>query len=108
MEYIVHRIKLRPGVDPQHFEDWVRETDYATCPALPSVVTFSVQRASRDPEAPFHYFEIVGVTGRDAFERDMKLDAFHGLEEAFGAMAVVVDETVGERIGAGYRKSASW
>ncbi|MEV0528251.1 RedY protein [Streptomyces sp. NPDC050439] len=107
MEYIVHRIKLRPGVDPKRFEDWVRETDYATCPELPSVVTFSVQRASDDPEAPFNYFEIIGVTGRDAFDRDMKLDAFHGLEEAFAEMADVVDETAGERIGAGYSKPVS-
>lgn len=108
MEYIVHRIKLRPAVDPQRFERWVSEVDYVTCPALPSVVSFSVQRASSDPEAPFHYFEVIGVTDRDAFDRDMKLDAFHELEQAFDTMALVVDETAGERIGAGYSKSSIW
>lgn len=108
MEYLVHRIKLHPGTDPQRFETWVRDVDYATCADLPSVVTFSVQRASTDAEAPFHYFEIIGVTGRDAFETDMKLDAFHKLEEVFDTMAVVVDETAGERVGAGYSKSSSW
>ncbi|KUL55610.1 RedY protein [Streptomyces sp. NRRL S-1521] len=108
MEYIVHRIKLRPGVDPQRFESWVRDVDYATCAVLPSVVTFSVQRASTDPEAPFHYFEIIGVRDRDAFARDMKLDAFQGLEEVFGTMAVVVDEIAGTRVGPGYSQRSSW
>ena len=108
MEYIVHRIKLHPGTDPQRFEDWVRDVDYVTCAELPSVVTFSVQCASRDAEASFHYFEIIGVSDRDAFERDMKLDAFHQLEETFDTMAVVVDETAGERVGAGYSKSSPW
>ncbi|MFW3460780.1 RedY protein [Streptomyces sp. 058-1L] len=108
MEYIVHRIKLLPAVDPQHFERWVRDVDYATCPRLPSVRSFSVQRVSHQPDDPFHYFEIIGVTDRAAFDRDMELDAFHELEQAFATMAVVVDETAGERIGTGYSTAPAW
>ena len=102
MDYLVHRIKLRPGVDPKRFEAWVEKTDYATCPELPSVLTFSVQRTGPDAEAACDYFEIIGVTDRAAFERDMAREAFRGLEQAFDTMAVVVDETAGTLVGAGY------
>ncbi|MCF6521797.1 RedY protein [Streptomyces sp. JJ36] len=102
MEYIVHRIRLRDIAERERFESWVRDVDYATCPQLPSVRTFSVQRVSVEPDAPVHYFEIIGVTDRQAFEADMGRDAFHALEAEFGKMAEVVDEIAGERIDPGY------
>lgn len=100
MEIIVHRIRLHADVDPARFESWVRDVDYATCPELPSVTAFSVQRA--DTEAPFQYFEIIQVTGREDFERDMKTAAFRRLEGDFEQMASVVEEFAGERLGSGY------
>lgn len=100
MEIIVHRIRLHRGVDPARFEAWVREVDYATCPELPSVTGFSVQRA--DAEAPFLFFEVIQVTSREAFERDMATPAFGRLVADFEQMASVVEEFSGERIEPGY------
>ncbi|MFW6695384.1 RedY protein [Streptomyces sp. MAR4 CNX-425] len=102
MDLIVHRIRLHAGVPSARFENWVRDTDYRTCPALPSVVAFTVQRVSADPDAPVHYFEVITVTGRAAFEADMATDAFRRLAADFGTMASVVDELGGERIEPGY------
>ena len=102
MECIVHRIKLNDGVPPERFETWVREVDYATCPQLPSVLSFSVQRVSTDPAAPVHYFEVIQITDGKAFEADMAQEVFQGLEKDFHTMASVVDEVSGERVGAGY------
>nr|BAG84240.1 hypothetical protein [Streptomyces griseoviridis] len=106
MDTIVHRIRLRDGVPPERFERWVRETDYATCPELPSVLRFSVHRVpAAPPGAPYHsfeFFEIIEVSSQDAFARDMASDAFRRLEKDFDTMAEVTDELTGRRIGAGY------
>ncbi|MGW2596945.1 RedY protein [Streptomyces klenkii] len=103
MDLIVHRIRLRPGITPGRFEKWVRETDYATCPELPSVLSFSVQRVSGDPSAPVHFFEVIGVRSRAEFERDTAGSAFARLVADFGEMAEVVDELAGVRVEPGYR-----
>lgn len=102
MKVVIHRIRLHADTDPARFEKWVREVDYATCPELPSVVAFSVHRVSAEPDAEFHYTEIISVTGTEEFERDMQTAAFHGLEAEFDTMATVVDEISGTRIGSGY------
>lgn len=102
MKVIIHRIRLHPGTDPGRFEKWVREVDYATCPELPSVRAFGVHRISEDPDAEFHYVEVISVTGEEEFERDMQTPAFHGLESEFDTMATVVDEILGTRVGPGY------
>ncbi|WP_338896095.1 RedY protein [Streptomyces sp. TG1A-60] len=111
MAIIVHRIRLHDGVEPARFETWVRDVDYATCPELPSVVSFSVQRVVEESCADagpavggesFHFFEVIEVTSREAFERDMRSAQFHKLVAEFGQMAKVVDEMAGERVGRGY------
>ncbi|MFC5718652.1 RedY protein [Streptomyces gamaensis] len=106
MDIIVHRIRLRPGVSPERFETWVRETDYTTCPQLPSVRSFSVQKVSADPRAPFHYFEVITVVSQADFAADMKSDVFRGLVSEFEEMASVIDEAAGERIAPGYHATA--
>lgn len=102
MDVIVHRIRLHEGVDLAAFERWVRETDYATCPLLPSVLSFEVQRASREPDADCHYFEVIGVRSREEFGRDVESAAFRSLVADFEKMATVLDELVGERLEPGY------
>ncbi len=98
MDVVIHRIRLRPGIEPHRFETWVREVDYVTCPQLPSVQTFSVQRTGRVG----NYFEVITVSDRAAFEQDMQLPAFRSLVEGFAELAEVVDEFEGTRIDPGY------
>ncbi|EPH46243.1 RedY protein [Streptomyces aurantiacus] len=101
---LVHRIRLHEGVDPERFESWVREVDYATCPRLPAVVSFAVQRVTdAEAAAPGEYFEIIEVTGRADFERDMRSEPFLRLVADFDKMATVVAELTGDRVGSGYR-----
>lgn len=102
MNVIVHKIRLKPGVDPEHFEQWVTSTDYRACPDLPSVLRFGVHRVSADPAAPFHFFEIIHITSHEAFEADMKTPVFAGLVEGFSKMADVVEEISGGLIEPGF------
>ncbi|MGW6008204.1 RedY protein [Streptomyces sp. NPDC055210] len=109
MTIIVHRIRLLDGVAPDRFETWVRDVDYATCPELPSVLSFSVQRVvgpAADGQAgaePLTYVEIIEVSSLADFEQDMQSPPFRKLVSDFDQMAEVVSETVGNRIGDGYR-----
>ncbi|MFJ2261661.1 RedY protein [Streptomyces sp. NPDC087844] len=102
MTVIVHRIRLLDGVAPDRFETWVRDVDYATCPELPSVLSFSVQRVHAG-DAPLAYVEIIEVSSLADFEHDMQSPPFRKLVSDFDQMAEVVSETVGDRIGDGYR-----
>ncbi|WP_194813450.1 RedY protein [Nocardia sp. XZ_19_385] len=99
MDLIVHLIRLHPDTDPAEFEAWVRETDYHTCPRLPSVRAFSVQRTA----TPGHYFEVIQVSSRADFEQDMHTPDFKGLVTAFDTMATVTAEYEGTRIDPGYQ-----
>ncbi|WP_406175803.1 RedY protein [Streptomyces sp. NBC_00996] len=116
MTIIVHRIRLHEGVEPERFENWVRDVDYATCPELPSLLAFGVQQVVATPaepsaadagpvgiDGPRHYFEIIEVTSLQEFEGDMESSQFQRLVAEFEQMAKVVDEVTGERIGDGYR-----
>ncbi|MEE1928873.1 RedY protein [Streptomyces sp. TRM 70351] len=104
MEIIVHRIRLRGGSDSDEFEEWVRETDYEACQHLPGVISFSVQRMaeSADEGSGVHYFEVIAVTSRSDFSRDMETETFRRLADDFDVMAEVVEEWAGERIEPGY------
>lgn len=102
METIIHKIRLLDIGHAPDFESWVLNTDYATCPDLPSVVRFDVHRTSSDPAAPYHYLEIIRVTGHAEFQEDMESPAFAGLEQAFSSMAEVVEEMEGTQLGTGY------
>jgi hypothetical protein len=97
---VIHRIRLHGGTPPELFERWVREVDYAACPLLPSVESFTVQRI---PDRPGEYFEVIEVRSEAEFAADMGSPVFHSLEDAFGRLATVVDALTGERIEPGYR-----
>ncbi|MEZ4361192.1 MAG: hypothetical protein R3B48_13495 [Kofleriaceae bacterium] len=104
MVIIVDKIRLKPGIDPERFERWVRDRDYASCPALPSLLSFAVARAPGAPGAPLHYFEIIQVTSAEAFEADMTSETFRALVAAFSEMADVVETFRGHRIEPGYAR----
>jgi hypothetical protein len=102
MDIVIHRISLNTDVQPDEFEAWVREADYAGCPELPSVLSFSVQRAAVPADAPWQYFEVIAVRSMHEFDQDMRTPAFTRLAEGFGRFATVVEEIAGQRLDPGY------
>ncbi|HTJ67170.1 MAG TPA: hypothetical protein VL551_06530 [Actinospica sp.] len=102
MDIVIHRISLKPGVKPDEFEAWVTGTDYAGCPNLPSILSFSVQRAVAPEDAPWQYFEVIAVRSIQEFGRDMKTQTFAHLADGFGRLATVVEEISGQRLEPGY------
>ena len=102
MQLIVHKIRLHNSSDADAFEAWVIDTDYATCPDLPSVVAFTVQRAAAGSD--FDYFEVVTITDMAAFEADMQTPQFQSLVARFSQLADVVEEITGDQLGDGYNR----
>src|SRR2546423_4732695 len=98
MDIIVHRIRLRESVPPERFEKWVTKVDYAACPRLSSVVSFSIQRIPGEGAHAPEYFEVITVTGPDAFERDARSETFRQLASEFDELAEVIEELSGERV----------
>lgn len=101
---IIHKIRLKPGIDPERFERWVRDVDYAACPDIASAYGFAVHRASTDPRAPFHYFEVIRIADHNAFERDMATPLFQRLVTGFDQLAEVVEEIRGDKLEPGYTR----
>jgi hypothetical protein len=101
---IVHKIRLKPGIDHERFERWVREVDYAACPEIPSAYGFAVHRAATDPRAAYHYFEVIRIADAAAFERDMATPHFQRLVADFDQMAEVVEEISGDKLEPGYTR----
>ena len=105
MVTIIDKIRLRPGIDRNRFERWVRQTDYAACHELASIASFSVVQVSTGYGAPFHYVEVIQATSAEAFAADVATPRFQALVAAFGEMAEVVETVEGELIEPGYARA---
>ena len=72
---------LKPGTDVAEYEEWAKTKDVPTASALPSVMSFTVHKATGlfgDPDAapPFQYFEVLDITDMDAFIADVSDETF--------------------------------
>lgn len=68
--------KLKSGVDPEAYEEWVRRTDYALAQEIDCILSYKVYRV----EGPFQhkvpgdydYIEIVKITDLDAYREALQ------------------------------------
>lgn len=102
MVVIIDKIRLHDAQREDEFVRWVRDTDYATCPDLPSVQRFEVVRAAAGADCDF--FEIIHVESQAAFERDMQSAAFAALVARFSELASVVETVSGDGVPPGYAR----
>jgi hypothetical protein len=66
--------RLKPGVDPEDYEQWVREVDYPIANSIPSILSYRTHRISgpyRHAHAEYDYIEVVEVTDIDDYRRDL-------------------------------------
>ena len=71
---IIVLFNLKPGADPDAYENWARTTDIPGVNALPSVRDFQVHRATgllgSDAPPPYAYVEVIDITDMEAFGAD--------------------------------------
>lgn len=86
---------LHEGVDPADYERFVREVDYPTARALPSIERYDVIRIEgplRDKAADFEYLEIVEVSDLERYKEE--LSTLPGREEFIARLrSFVADAT---------------
>ncbi len=80
---------LKPGVDPDEYEAWVRERDYALVRTLPNYTSYKVHRI-RPPiqgaeASGWQYIERIEVKSLEQHDRDLATPAGVKLrEELYG------------------------
>ncbi len=90
---LVALFNLKPGVTPERYEAWARDTDIPTVRALGSIAGFEVMRVTGVMGAqippPYRYIEIIDVADMDAFGRDVATEVMQKVAAEFQAIADV-------------------
>lgn len=83
---MAHRVfflnRLRDGIDPAAYEQWVRQTDYPIARRFPSVERYEVTRldATLDGGPPaYHYLEVLEITSIDEYRQTLATPEFRQL-----------------------------
>jgi hypothetical protein len=87
--------RLAEGVRGEDYEAWVRERDYPTARALPSIRSYDVVRLDgplREGDVPYDYIEVVDVTDLDAYKKD--LAELPGREEFVAELRGFIGEAI--------------
>lgn len=88
---IIVLFNLKPGVDAAAYEAWARSTDIPGVRALKSVDDFQVYRATglfgSHAKPPFAYFEVIDISGVEAFVSDVTSDAVQKVAAEFQQFA---------------------
>jgi hypothetical protein len=75
--------RLREGVDPDEYEDWIRRVDYPVARAQGAITSYTVTRVegtlSGEGESPYHYLEVIEITDLDAYRALGSLPEFEQL-----------------------------
>lgn len=88
---IIVLFNLKEGVDAAAYEEWARTTDIPGVRGLKSVEDFQVYRATglfgSDAAPPYAYFEVIDITGIDAFVGDAGSEAVQKVAAEFQQFA---------------------
>jgi REDY-like protein HapK len=83
---IVFLHSLKPGVDVEEYERWVRDIDYPLTKRQPGVLGYVVTRLERPADGaddvPFQYLEVIRVEDPVAYQRNLS----ESPDEEFKAM----------------------
>ena len=75
--------KLRDGVDPQEYEDWIQRVDYPVARAQSAITAYTVTRIegtlSGEGESPYDYLEVIEITDLESYRALGTLPEFEQL-----------------------------
>ncbi|MDR7420205.1 MAG: RedY protein [Armatimonadota bacterium] len=101
MPVVVFLARLKPGVDPAVYEQWVREVDYPRARRLPSVISYVNHRLHaplRKADVRYDYLEILQVTDLDAYRQDLTRPEIQELRQQLMEFIEPSDNWIGEVI----------
>src|SRR5262245_42804522 len=75
--------RLRDGVDPREYEDWIRRVDYPIARAQDAITDYTVTRieGALDGESgsPYDYLEVIEITDLESYRALGSLPEFEQL-----------------------------
>jgi hypothetical protein len=75
--------RLRDGVDPQEYEDWIRRVDYPVARAQAAIASYTVTRIegtlTGEGEPPYDYLEVIEISDLEAYRALGSLPEFEQL-----------------------------
>jgi len=91
MAIMVVLFNLKPGVSPEAYERWARETDVPSVNALASVERFRVYRSlgllGSEAKSPYAYMELVEIADLDKLAHDAATERMREITAQFQTMA---------------------
>jgi len=91
MAIMVVLFNLKPGVTPEAYERWARETDVPAVNALDSVERFRVYRSlgllGSEARPPYAYMELVEIADLDKLAHDAATEKMREITAQFQTMA---------------------
>ncbi len=76
MRVVMWFSKLKAGVDPEAYEEWVRKTDYALAKEIDCILSYEVYRVQgpfqHQVPGDYDYIEIVKITDLDAYREALQ------------------------------------
>jgi hypothetical protein len=101
MPVVFFLARLKPGVDPAAYEQWVREVDYPTAQRLPSIISYTNHRLAgpyKKADVHYDYLEVVHVTDLEAYRRDLTGPEAERLRQQLMEFIEPSDNFIGEAI----------
>lgn len=91
MTRIVVLFNLKPGVDPEAYENWARSTDIPVVNGLASIGAFSVHATTgvlgSDAKPPYAYVEVIDVADMEKFGADVASATMQKIAAEFQSFA---------------------
>jgi hypothetical protein len=96
--------KLKDGVDPAAYEEWVRTVDYPLTRAQPHITGYEVTRLkgalfSDSPDTKWDYAEVIDFTSLDEYNAGLGTDEMKQVFDGFGSFIGEFECVHGESVG---------
>ena len=91
MAIMVVLFNLKPGVSPEEYERWARDTDVPAVNALAAVERFRVYKSlgllGTDAKPPYDYMELVEIADLEQLAKDAASERMREITAQFQTMA---------------------
>lgn len=88
---IIAIFNLKPGVKPEQYETWARETDPPTVAKMRSIDSFTSYRTTgilnSDDAPPYSYVEVIEVNDLDLLKQEIQSELVQRVSKEFRELA---------------------
>lgn len=106
MPVVFWMTKLKEGIQPEDYERWLKEFDYANAPKIETILSYRAYRAERPfsaGEKLFDYLEVIEVTNLEEYRRELEENsAAKAIAEQWSGFLDLVSSLQAEFIPPGY------